>query len=254
MRHSDSSAERIAPLPSLSNYRTVEQAYTEHALIDSRTMSIVEGSLLHASVPDFASACKSSFSVSFENISTSPSKKHPSIHKHGQFLSRGSAILFQTCNSNLKSRFTIPTVFDQISKTSSFHILEEVEGLIEQIYGTASRKERRRGSNNLEAIAGIKRVTRSRPIGFDAFNFPSLNQRCAKGMRGPCLLERKERRKKGGRQKKDEADKRRYRESNILDLSRVQNVAERFRGPSPLISHRIRGISKFPQEWTLGEI
>lgn len=73
-------------------------------------------------------------------------------------------------------------------------------------------------------------------------------------MRGPCLLERKERRKKGGRQKKDEADKRRYRESNILDLSRVQNVAERFRGPSPLISHRIRGISKFPQEWTLGEI
>lgn len=164
--------------------------------------------------------------------------------------------MFQTCNSNLKSRFTdtIPTVFDQISKTSSFHILEEVEGLIEQIYGTASRKERRRGSNNLEAIAGIKRVTRSRPIGFDAFNFPSLNQRCAKGMRGPCLLERKERRKKGGRQKKDEADKRRYRESNILDLSRVQNVAERFRGPSPLISHRIRGISKFPQEWTLGEI
>lgn len=78
--------------------------------------------------------------------------------------------MFQTCNSNLKSRFTIPTVFDQISKTSSFHILEEVEGLIErgeEIYGTASRKERRRGSNNLEAIAGIKRVTRSRPIGFD---------------------------------------------------------------------------------------
>lgn len=128
MRHSDSSAERIAPLPSLSNYRTVEQAYTEHALIDSRTMSIVEGSLstyirssesVDASVPDFASACKSSFSIS-KIFQRALSKKHLSIHKHGQFLSGQSAILFQTCNSNLKSRFTIPTVFDQISKTSSF--------------------------------------------------------------------------------------------------------------------------------------
>lgn len=49
---------------------------------------------------------------------------------------------------------------------------------------------------------------------------------------GSCLLERKERRKKRERetQKKDEADKRRYRESNTRSLSRPE-VAEKF-GPS----------------------
>lgn len=96
------------------------------------------------------------------------------------------------------------------------------------------RKERRRGSNNLEAIAGIKRVTRSRPIEFDAFNFPSLNQRCAKGMRGMGRVysrgKRGVRRERERREKKDEADKRRYRESNTRSLSRPE-VAEKF-GPS----------------------
>lgn len=118
MRHSDSSAERIAPLPSLSNYRTVEQAYTEHALIDSRTMSIVEGSLLHASVPDFASACKSSFSHSKIFQRALPRSILPSINTVN-FSQEGVQFCFKLA-INLKSRFTIPTVFDQISKTSSF--------------------------------------------------------------------------------------------------------------------------------------
>lgn len=127
MRHSDSSAERIAPLPSLSNYRTVEQAYTEHALIDSRTMSIVEGSLstyirssesVDASVPDFASACKSSFSHSKIFQRALPRSILPSINTVN-FSQEGVQFCFKLA-INLKSRFTIPTVFDQISKTSSF--------------------------------------------------------------------------------------------------------------------------------------
>lgn len=90
-----------------------------------------------------------------------------------------------------------------------------------------SREERREeGRIILEAIAGIKRVTRSRPIEFDAFNFPSLNQRCAKGMRGVIrgpgvdsggVKERRERRDA-------KKDKRRYRESNWIQRLRRNSV------------------------------
>lgn len=86
-------------------------------------------------------------------------------------------------------------------------------------------------------------MTRSRPIEFDAFNFPSLNQRCAKGMRGVIRVD------SGGRRGVKEETRKR---TSVAIGNRTGSKGE-IRSKS-LISRHIRGISKFPQEWTLGEI